>query len=240
VRILALLLASALVASPVSTTAFPSELSTELNDVVLRYVAATQVQHAAMLGAKMDINIEGRLTKLQESGKMRVVGSMSLLGELTHVMVDFDGDKRIKTELMARYLELEEKTNTYGAGMKIAPQDYEFRIKAIFKKNSNSTYVFEVSPRKNSADKFRGELWVDGATGMPLREAGRMVKSPSLVLTNLRFARDYELRDGISFVKRFQSSTDVRLPGVGSAELDVNFSNFSRNIAEQPASAKRL
>jgi len=66
------------------------------------------------------------------------------------------------------------------------------------------------------------------------------VKSPNLLLTNLRFARDYELQDGVSVVKHFQSSTDVRLLGVGSAELDVNFSNFSRIAAEQPAREERL
>jgi hypothetical protein len=208
--------------------------------VLERYVSASRVQREAMFGAQMDIKIEGRLTELREKGLMRVVGYMSRLGELTHEMLTFDGDKRIKTELMARYLELEEKTKSYGGALQIGPQDYEFLIKAIIKLDGRSTYVFEVKPRKNGVDKFRGELWIDGATGMPLREAGKFVKSPSLWLTNLRFARDYELRNGVSVVKRFQSSTDVRLLGVGSAELDVNFSNFSRTAAEQPAREERL
>jgi hypothetical protein len=234
VRLLALLLASALAATPVSTSSFPPELSTELNDVVQRYLVATKIQREAMFGGQMNIEIEGHFTKLQENGRMRVVGNISDAGELTHKMLEFTGDNRIKTELMARFLELEEKTKAYGA-MKIAPQDYEFKIKAILKRDGKSTYVFEVIPRKNDAEKFRGELWVDGATGMPLREAGRMVRSPHLLLTNLRFARDYELHEGISIVKHFKSSTDIRLLGVGSAELDVDFSNFSRPrpLAEQ-------
>lgn len=240
VRLLALLLASALVASPVPLPPFPPELSSELNAVVERYVSASQAQRQAMYGGQMDIKIEGRLTELKEKGRMNVVGYMSKAGELTHEMVDFDGDKRIKTELMARFLELEEKTKSYGGAMEIGPKDYEFRIKAILKKSGKSTYVFEVNPRQNTVDKFRGELWIDGTTGMPLREAGKFVKNPSLWVKNLRFSRDYELRDGISVVKRFQSSTDVRILGVGTAELDVNFSNFSRTAAEQPAREERL
>lgn len=232
-RILALLLASALVASPVPTAPFPPELSSELNSVLERYASASQVQREAMLGAQMDIQIEGRLTELREKGLMQVTGYMSKLGELTHDMLSFDGDKRIKTELMARFLELEEKTKSYGGAMEIGPKDYEFRIKAIIKQGGKSIYMFEVNPRKNALDKFRGELWIDGATGMPLREAGKFVKSPSVWLKNLRFARDYELLNGISVVKRFHSSTDVRLLGVGSAELDVKFSNFSRTAAER-------
>jgi hypothetical protein len=75
---------------------------------------------------------------------------------------------------------------------------------------------------------FRGELWIDGSTGMPLREAGQLVKSPNILLTNLRFTRDYELQDGVAMVKHFRSSTDVRLLGIGRAELVIDFSNFSK------------
>ena len=226
-------------ATPVSTTSFPTELSAELNDVVQRYVSATQLQRRAMLGAQMEMKIDGRFTKLREQGQMRVLRTISSLGELSTKMLEFSGDNRIKTELIARFLEAETTSKAYGA-MRIAPQDYEFKVKAIFTRGGQKTYVFEVIPRKNDAGRFRGELWVDGATGMPLREAGRLVKSPNLLLTNLRFARDYELQDGVSVVKHFQSSTDVRLLGVGSAELDVNFSNFSRTSAEQPAREERL
>jgi hypothetical protein len=117
--------------------------------------------------------------------------------------------------------------------MNISPQDYEFKIAAILKDGKRLTYVFEVDPRKKTGDKFRGELWVDGATGMPLREAGEFAKKPDLLLTKPRFSRDYELRDGVSVITRFQTSTDVHLPGVGTAVLDVIFRNFTRNAQEQ-------
>ena len=239
VRILVLLLASALVATPVTVSSFPSDLSTELNDVVRRYVVATQVQRDAMLGVQMEMEIDGRFTKLREQGKMRVLRRISKLGELGLTFLEFYGDNRIKTELIARYLEEEPKAKTYQS-LTIAPEDYEFKVKAILKDSTGTRYVFEVNPYKNDMGKFRGELVVDGATGMPLREAGRFVKSPHILLTNVRFARDYELHDGVSVVKHFQSSTEVRLLGVGSAELDVNFSNFSWTTAEQPAREERL
>lgn len=239
-RLLVFLLATALVASPVSTSSFPPELSTELNDVVKRYVAATYIQRNAMLGAQMEMEIDGRFTKLREQGTMRVLRTINRLGVMgIDILNDFKGDNRIKTELIARYLDEEDKAKAYGATT-ISPEDYEFKIKAILKHNGQTTYIFDVNPRKNDAGRFRGELWVDGATGMPLREAGQLVKSPHLLLTNLRFARDYELRDGISIVKHFRSSTDIRLLGVGSAELDVAFSNFSRSTAEQAGLGERL
>lgn len=238
-RLLVLFLATALLASPV-TTSFPTELSPELNAVVQRYVTATSKQREAMLGVQMEMVIDGRFTKLNEEGRMRVMRTISKLGELSMKVLEFAGDNRIKTELIARYLDEEQKAKAYGA-MTIAPADYDFEIKAILKHAGQTTYVFDVNPRKNSmSGAFRGELWVDGATGMPLREAGQMVKSPHLLLANLKFSRDYELKDGIAVVKHFQSSTDVRLLGVGRAELDVTFSNISRAPAEQATREKEL
>jgi hypothetical protein len=234
VRLLVLFLASALLASPV-TTAFPPELSPELTAVVQRYVSATSRQREAMLGAQMEMEIDGRFTKLNEEGRMRVMRTISKLGELSMKVLEFAGDNRIKTELIARYLDEEQKAKAYGA-MTIDPAEYQYEIKAILKRMGQTTYVFDVTPRRSAAGQFRGELWVDGATGMPLREAGQMVKSPHLLLKNLRFTREYELRDGISIVTHFQSSTDVRLLGVGRAELDVTFTNVSR----APAESERL
>jgi hypothetical protein len=46
------------------------------------------------------------------------------------------------------------------------------------------------------------------------------------------------LLDGISVVKRFQSSTDVRI--IGRAEIDINFSNFSKSVQDANAHAERL
>jgi hypothetical protein len=46
---------------------------------------------------------------------------------------------------------------------------------------------------------FKGELWVDADTFLPLRESGRFVKNPSVFLKKIEFVRDYEIKDGIAF-----------------------------------------
>ncbi len=192
-----------------------------------------------MLGAQVEMQIDGRFTNLKESGRMRVLRSISKLGDLGTKMLDFTGDNRVKKELISRFLEGEEKAKAFGA-MSITPQEYDFEVKAVLKRAGQTTYVFDVKPKKKQMGSFRGELWIDGTTGMPLREAGQFVKSPSVFLTNLRFARDYELLDGISVVKHFQSSTDVRLLGIGKAEIDIDFSNFSRPGTDTTQHAEHL
>lgn len=235
VRLLSLLLATTLVLNSAPT--FPPDLSPELNNLIERYVNAAQKQRDAMLGAQVEMEIDGRFTNLKESGRMRVLRSISKVGELGTKMLDFNGDNRVKSQLISRFLEEEQKSKAYGA-MAITPQNYDFDIKAVVTHDAKKTYVFDVKPKKKNMGSFRGELWIDGATGMPLREAGQFVKSPSVFLTNLRFARDYELLDGISVVKHFQSSTDVRLLGIGRAEINIDFSNFSRSAPDASAHAE--
>jgi hypothetical protein len=196
--------------------------------VIQRYLAASAQQRETMLGGQMEMEIDGRFTKLHEEGRMKALRTISRVGELgLKTLVDFTGDNRVKKYLIGKFLEEEEKSKAFGA-MKITPQDYDFKIRLITRRNGQSTYVFGVSPRRGGAGMFRGELWIDGSTGMPLREAGQLVKSPNILLTNLRFTRDYELQDGVAMVKHFRSSTDVRLLGIGRAELDIDFSNFSK------------
>lgn len=225
-RILALLLASALVANSVPTPAFPPELTAELNGVVERYVSAAETQRKAMLGTQLQLQIGGRFTQLREQGEMSVLGSISPSGELDFSNVQFMGDNRVKTQLISRYLEQEQHAK-YGA-MNITPKEYEFKIAAIFKQDQQTTYVFDVTPRNSARDKIRGKVWVDGDTGMPLREAGEFSKKPDLLLTKPHFSRDYKLHEGVSVITHFSTSTDVYIPGVGTAELDVNFSNWER------------
>lgn len=205
----------------------PDNLSPEVEDVLARYQTATEKQRKSMLGMQMEMDIDGRFTKLQEQARMRGMRIIGKLGDLAWKTIDFTGDIRVKNELIARFLAQEQKDKAYGA-MILTPRDYEFRLGAIIKDGDRTIYQFDVKPRKNAPGRIKGEIWVDGKTGMPLREAGMLVKSPSVWLTNLRFTRDYELRDGVSVVKSFKSSTDVRILGVGRAELDINFKNFSR------------
>jgi hypothetical protein len=225
VRLLTLLLVTSLAVTP-APVPLPDGLAPEIEDIIARYQTATEAQRKAMLGVQMEMDIDGRFTQLQEQGRMRVMRTIGKLGDLTQTMLNFTGDNRVKNMLISKFLEQESKDKAYGA-MSLTPQDYEFHLGAIIKDSGRTIYQFDVKPRKSVAGRIKGELWIDGQTGMPLREAGTLVKSPSVLLTNLRFTRDYELRDGVSVVKSFKSSTDVRFPGVGRAELDIDFKNFS-------------
>jgi hypothetical protein len=73
---------------------------------------------------------------------------------------------------------------------------------------------------------FKGELWVDGQTGLPVHESGQFVKNPSAFIKRIVFARDYETRDGLNLPAHVHSTVESRL--AGRAELDIRFSSPSQ------------
>ena len=180
-----------------------------------------------MKGAQMEVEIEGRLPNLEKQGRLRVLRSISKIGQITFKTLDaFSGDNAVKQELITRYLSLEADSKGAAGSMAISPDNYKFKLKATLTQGATSAAIFEVTPKKKRIGLFKGELWIDIATGMPLREAGRWVKNPSVLLKKVDFVQEYELQDGVSIPKRLETKMDVRV--FGRAELSLAFSNFRR------------
>jgi hypothetical protein len=88
-----------------------------------------------------------------------------------------------------------------------------------------TVHVFQLTPRKKRVGLFKGELWLDAETYLPVRESGRLVKLPSIFLRRVEFVREYEIHEGLAYPHSVESVVDTRL--VGKAELRVRYQNFS-------------
>ena len=82
---------------------------------------------------------------------------------------------------------------------------------------------------------FKGELWLDTETYMPVRESGSFVKSPSFMLKKMQFVRDYELQNGVSLPQRTESQVETRF--FGKVELNINYLTFSKDTVQAEAGA---
>jgi hypothetical protein len=213
---LVLLAASAAVAESPEDQALP---------IVDKYLDATQTQQNLLRGAQMEIDIDAALPRLEKRGKLRALRMISRLGKITYKALGFYGDNTVKQEVIARYLAAESEGRENGT-IAIAPANYKFRYTGRIVQNGQTTVILQVTPRKKAIGLFKGELWIDADTGMPLRESGEFVKSPSVFLKKIAFVRDYELRDGVSIPKHIASRVDTRV--VGRAELQIEFSNFTK------------
>jgi hypothetical protein len=167
------------------------------SDVVGRYLAATREQATALRGASMTVDIDANVPKLKKSGKLHALRNISKIGTVTYRMLGFNGDNSVKKDVIARYLSAELQAQT-GPDLGITPENYKFKYKGIQAHDGHAHYVLAVTPRKRQVGLFRGELWLDQNTYMPVREAGRFVKSPSIFLKKMEFVRTYELHDGVS------------------------------------------
>jgi hypothetical protein len=235
VRLTNLFVASAVLAGVLHGADIPRNYASQdnLNNIINRYVAAQQAQQDALRGARMEVDIDAQLPSLEKKGKLRVLRTITRFGKISFDQIgQFIGDPGVKKEVIGKYLELEQDERGKGS-IAITPVNYKFQIKAIISQEEQQTYIFQLTPRRKAVGLFKGELWLDGATGMPLKETGQMVKSGNAWLKSIRFVRDYELRNGVSILKHLQSTVDVRV--VGKAELNADYSTPTWQEDEQAA-----
>jgi hypothetical protein len=199
-------------------------------EIVGRYLDATKTQQAALRGAEMEVDIDAKIPSLEKQGKLRALRKISKVGQITYKALGFSGDSTVKSEVITRYLQAESEARENGS-IAISPQNYKFRLKATFERDNQKVYVFQLTPKKKAIGLFKGELWLDGETGMPVRESGEFVKNPSVFLKKVEFVRDYEIRDGVAIPSHIESTVDTRV--VGKAELSILFTNFSRPEADE-------
>lgn len=192
-------------------------------ELIRKYLNTAPVRQAATRGVEMEVDIDARLPKIRKAGALSALRHVSCAGQVTYEALHSSGDVRVTREVIARYLAAESEVRDTGA-LSITPSNYEFRLKATPRTEGPDVTVFRLKPKKKRVGLFKGELWLDAQTGMPLREAGQFVKVPSLFLKSIRFVRDYEIRDGVSVPKSIESTVESRL--MGPVELSVHFHNL--------------
>lgn len=193
-------------------------------DLIRSYLRSASARQAAMQGGEMEVEIRARLPKLRAAGVFRALRRVSCAGQVTYQALEFSGDARIKKEVITRYLAAESQLGDV-ANVAVTSDNYEFRLKTATNADGWNVRIFQLKPKEKRAGLFKGELWLDAATGMPLREAGQFVKVPSIFLKRIRFVRDYEIRGGVSIPKSIESVVETRL--AGRAELSIQFYNFT-------------
>jgi hypothetical protein len=193
----------------------------------------------------MEVHLEGRIPKLKKEGKMSAMRMISSVGKVSYKLLGFWGDDTVKKEVMARYMNAEVEATSHAPtkesqSIAITPENYEFKYKGLSDREQKKIHVFELKPRHKRLGLFKGELWLDPDTCLPVRETGRLVKSPSVWVKKMEFARYYEIRDGVAYLKRMETKTDTRI--VGRAELNIEYANVQKQTdtpTEEPVAGLR-
>jgi hypothetical protein len=198
--------------------------------IINKYLQATQTHEDSLRGASMQVNIDATVPKLNEHGTLRALRRISKVGQITYHVLGFQGDNTVKSQVIGRYLQAEQQ----GQGdqsLAIIPANYKFKFKGERKRsNGEDIYVFQLSPRKKKVGLFKGEMWLDANTYLPVREKGRLVKNPSIFFKKVEFQRDFAIRNGIAIPQHMTSTIDARL--IGKVELNIDYSDFEQNAAD--------
>jgi Outer membrane lipoprotein-sorting protein len=194
--------------------------------MVSRYLGASQAQQDSLRGGTQEIDVDASVPELRKHGKLHALKSITKLGKITFRVLGFTGDNTVKTEVIARYLKAEVDAQD-GPNRSITPENYKFKYKRVDELQGRQVYVLHVTPRHNKVGLFKGEVWLDAETYMPVRESGSFVKSPSIFLKKVQFVREYEMQNGVSVPERLQSRADVRF--IGSVELNIHYASFLKD-----------
>lgn len=184
-----------------------------------------------MRGAQMEVRIAAQLPRLAKAGELKAMRSISNFGKITYRGLGFSGDNTIKREVISRFLNAESQPRDTA----ITPDNYKFKFKGLEDRDGQMVDILQVTPKRKAEGLFKGELWLDPVTGMPLRESGRLVKAGSIFLKRIEFVNSFAIQDGVAIPKHFESTVETRF--VGRAVLSIDYSNFSRQDSAEDFAA---
>jgi hypothetical protein len=237
VRLSAYIFVSSLFAAGLVSSALAESTNDADQELVGKYLDAARVQQETLRGTRMEVSIDARLPELEKQGRLRAFRFVSRLGKIIYKPLGFSGDNTVKKEVIARYLSLETDDHP-SSNVSITPANYHFKYKAKMTQGDRVVQVLELTPKKKhwwggyKVGLFKGELWVDVDTGMPIRLSGQWVTSPSVFVKRVQFVQEFEMQqNGVSIPSHLESTVDTRI--VGRAELSIDFSNFTPESGDQ-------
>jgi hypothetical protein len=203
-----------------------SQQSGESSAIIDKYLQATQAHEDSLRGGSMEVDIVVDVPKLKEHGTLLALRKISKVGQITYHVLRFQGDNTVKNQVIGRYLQAEQQ----GQGdqsLAITPANYKFKYRGEKQETNGNVYVFQLSPRKKKVGLFKGEMWLDASTCLPVYERGRLVKNPSIFFKKVDFMRFWVIQNGLPVPEYMTSTIDVRL--IGKVELSINYSKFAPN-----------
>ncbi len=224
--------ASAAVVHPESENV-ADDLSGPSGVIISKYLRATEL-HPVQHAASMQVDIDASVPKLRERASLKALRQISRVGRVTYRVLGFQGDNTVKSQVIARYLEAEQQSRN-NQNLGITPANYKFKYKGShLAQGGEEVYVFQLSPRAKRVGLFKGEIWLNAVTYLPVLEKGRLVKNPSIFFKKIDFEQAFVLYNGAAIPERMSSTIDTRL--IGKVQLNINYSNFADDWSEDEES----
>lgn len=166
------------------------------------------------------IEIHASLNRLNKTGQLTAIRTLIPAGGAEYQAMQLDSDRAVKDQVIVRFLHAEERALRMPASsVAVTPANYKFAYRGVVDDGERFAYAFRITPRKKRAGLINGELWLDIATGLPIRRSGYLVKSPSVWIKRVTVTQEDSLRDGTVEARLTHIDVNTRL--VGRAELVI-------------------
>jgi hypothetical protein len=184
---------------------------------------------------RMEVEIEASLPRLEKHGGMKGLKVISQSGQVAYRFLRFTGDKLVKSDVIVRFLTVEARPPASVKDAGITAQNYKFHFSRIADYRGATAYVYQLKPRKKRVGLYKGELWLDAASGSRVREAGEFVKSPSVFIRRVQFVREYAAEDSqLAYCGQPElMSINVETRIVGDADMVVR-QHPAGDVVEEP------
>lgn len=158
------------------------------------------------------VKIEASLPGMTKQGVMEAEKTVAPNGYISYEMKSFTGDNIIKTKVIGLYLSAEQEASE-NQTPSINAINYRFKFKRRDQLGERTAMVYELLPVRKMIGLFKGELWLEEDTGIEMRQSGRLVKNPSVIFKTADFVRDYETKDGLTYLAAVDYQAETRVIG---------------------------
>jgi hypothetical protein len=218
---------------PLRAAALADNETPESGAILEQYLKASKASQEAMRGMKMSVEMRASIPRLDREGGMKATRNVSAMGEVSYSGMTFDGHDSIKREVIARFLQADVEASKQPS-IGITPANYKFKYWGLYGTGDWQLHLFELTPKRKAPGLFKGWIWVEAKTGLPVREEGRFVKNPSVFLKRWDFARDYDVRSGVAQLSYVSSTVMTRI--VGEAKGTIRYDNYQPSTPTVAAS----
>jgi hypothetical protein len=164
-----------------------------------------------------------KLYKFQNEGRVVAIRKTSLDGVVEYEQLETSGDDRARKQVVYRFMEQETNPSPERPDLSISPRNYEFTFLGDVSREGKDVHLIKVDPREKKVGLFRGYVWLDPASGFPIHEEGRLVKSPSIYFKEVRFVRKFEIKEDLPHLRQWKNSMQTRL--FGQVDLEMTYSD---------------
>jgi hypothetical protein len=153
-------------------------------------------------------------------------------------VVSEDGWKTANKKILQKMMESEAETSLPDIRPKsrLTPDNYTFTMVEAEIVEGRSTYIIDVTPKREDKYLFEGRIWVDGNDYALVRAEGKPAHNPSFWTRSVHFVHQYQKTGEFWFPTSTESITQARF--VGRTEVNIQYSDYAPNTAPAAESGR--